>query len=68
MNFRILGDFPAKIKVLNRKFQGMSIIQDTAKIKNANFEGAKIEVKVYIVFLWPCCGRSKNELKSAYQI
>ena len=46
MIFRILGNFPAKIEVLTRKFQGMSIIQDTAKIENANFEGAKIEVKV----------------------
>ena len=46
MNFRILDDFPAKIEVLTRKFQGMSLIPDTAKIENANFEGAKIEVKV----------------------
>ena len=37
---------PAKIEVLTRKFQGMSMIRETAKIKNANFEGAKIEVKV----------------------
>ena len=48
MYFRILGTFPAKIKVFTRKFQGMSLIQDTAKIENANFEGAKIEVKVYV--------------------
>ena len=49
MNFRILVNFSAKIKVLSRKFQGMSTIQDTAKIENANFEGAKIEVKVYMI-------------------
>ena len=38
----------AKIEVLTRKFQGFSIIQDTAKVKNANFEGAKIGGLVYI--------------------
>ena len=29
---------PAKIEVLTRKFQGLSMIQETAKVKNANFE------------------------------
>ena len=49
MNFIILGNFPAKIEVLTRKFQGLSMIQDTAKIKNANFEGAKIGGLVYTI-------------------
>ena len=38
---------PAKIEVLTRKFQGLSMIQETAKIKNANFKGAKIGGLVY---------------------
>ena len=37
----------ATIEVLTRKFQGLSMIQDTAKVKNANFEGAKIGGLVY---------------------
>ena len=47
MDFRIFGNLPAKIEVLTRKFQRMSIIQDPAKIENANFEGAKIEVRIW---------------------
>ena len=50
-NFDVFHDFflktLAKIEVLTCKFQGLSIIQDTAKIKNANFEGAKIGGLVY---------------------
>ena len=48
-DFNEFWGFPlAKIEILTRKFQGMSMIRETAKIKNANFEGAKIEVKVDI--------------------
>ena len=42
-DFNEFWGFPlAKIEILTRKFQGMSMIRETAKIKNANFE-----VKVY---------------------